>query len=85
MKQLFLVLALITLLVGLGIPSLADSHCMDDLGCVEVSPDDPIVVGAMLTVSGATSFLGEEFARWHRDCHQRSRWHGNGSRSYIGR
>ena len=60
MKQLFLVLALISLLVGLGIPSLADSHCMDDLGCVEVSPDDPIVVGAMLTVSGATSFLGED-------------------------
>ena len=60
MKRLFLVLALISLLIGLGIPSLADSHCMDDLGCVEVSPDDPIVVGAMLSVSGATSFLGED-------------------------
>jgi branched-chain amino acid transport system substrate-binding protein len=33
---------------------------MDELGCVEVGPDDPIVIGAMLSVSGATSFYGED-------------------------
>ena len=60
MKRLFLVLSLLSLLVAFSVPSLADSHCMDELGCVEIGPDDPIVVGAMLTVSGATSFLGED-------------------------
>lgn len=60
MKRLFLVLTLLSLLVAFASPSLADSHCMDELGCVEIGPDDPIVVGAMLTVSGATSFLGED-------------------------
>lgn len=60
MKRLFLVLTVISLLAAFSIPSLANMHCSDDLGCVEVGPDDPIVVGAMLTVSGATSFLGED-------------------------
>ena len=42
-------------------------------GCVEVAPDDPIVVGGMLVVSGAVSYLGEdtlggvELAILHRD------------------
>ncbi|MYD08875.1 MAG: ABC transporter substrate-binding protein [Chloroflexi bacterium] len=38
----------------------AQSVCDDPLGCVEVGPDDPIVVGAMLVVSGAVSYLGED-------------------------
>lgn len=38
----------------------ADSVCDDPLGCVEVAPDDPIVVGAMLVVSGAINYLGED-------------------------
>ena len=38
----------------------ADSVCDDPLGCVEVGPDDPIVVGAMLVVSGAINYLGED-------------------------
>lgn len=60
MKRLFLVLTLLSLLAAFSVPAFADSHCMDALGCVEIGPDDPIVVGAMLTVSGATSFLGED-------------------------
>ena len=60
MKRLFLVLTALSLLVAFSIPSMADSHCMDELGCVEVGPDDPIVIGAMLSVSGATSFYGED-------------------------
>ncbi len=60
MKRIFLVLALLSLLAAFGIPALADMHCMDELGCVEVGPDDPIVIGAMLSVSGATSFYGED-------------------------
>ncbi len=60
MKHILLVLLLVGLLVSFGVPVLADSHCMDELGCVEVGPDEPIVIGAMLSVSGATSFYGED-------------------------
>ncbi|MDE2859707.1 MAG: branched-chain amino acid ABC transporter substrate-binding protein [Chloroflexota bacterium] len=60
MKRLFLVFTLFGLLVTFGAPALADGHCMDELGCVEIGPDEPIVIGAMLSVSGATSFYGED-------------------------
>ena len=60
MKPLFLVLTVLSLLLGLSAPAIADSHCMDELGCVEVGPDDPIVIAAMLSLSGATSFYGED-------------------------
>jgi branched-chain amino acid transport system substrate-binding protein len=60
MKRLFVILTLLSLLAAFVVPAFADSHCMDELGCVEIGPDEPVVVGAMLTVSGATSFLGED-------------------------
>lgn len=60
MKRLFFVLTLLALLVAFSVPAFADGHCDDEIGCVVVGPDDPIVVGAMLTTSGATSFLGED-------------------------
>ena len=50
-------LLLLLLLAGLG---LAQAGCDDELGCVELGPDDPIVVGAMLADSGATAFFGED-------------------------
>ncbi len=62
-----------SLLAVYAYPALADEHCDDRLGCVEVGLDDPIVVGAMLVVSGAVSYLNEdslsgiEFAILHRD------------------
>lgn len=34
--------------------------CTDNLGCIEVAPGDPIVLGAMLTHSGANAFFGED-------------------------
>ena len=60
MKRLLFVLALLSMLSLLSFTALAEGHCDDELGCVVVGPDDPIVVGAMLTTSGATSFLGED-------------------------
>ena len=60
MKRLFSVLFLLSFLVAFSIPAFAQGDCMDELGCVEVGPDDPVVVGAMLSVSGATSFYGED-------------------------
>lgn len=68
--RVFSALALSLMLVP---PYAADNVCDDPLGCVEVGPDDPIVVGAMLVVSGAVSYLGEdslggvELAILHRD------------------
>ena len=60
MRKTLLTLTMLSLLLAFVMPTLADGHCMDALGCVEVGPDEPIVVGAMLTVSGATSFYGED-------------------------
>lgn len=49
-----------SLLLIILLPVSADAACDDPLGCVEVGPDDPIVVGAMLVVSGAINYLGED-------------------------
>ena len=46
--------------LALGLPALAQSECADAIGCVEVGPDDPVVIGAMLASSGATAFFGED-------------------------
>ena len=49
-----------SLLAILSLPAAAQTVCDDPLGCVEVAPDDPIVIGAMLVVSGAINYLGED-------------------------
>lgn len=59
MKRLFFVLTVLALFVTFSIPVFA-IECGDPLGCVFVEEGEPIVVGAMLTTSGATSFLGED-------------------------
>ena len=46
-------------LAFLAAPAFAQS-CSDALGCVELNDDDPIVIGYMLTTSGATAFLGDD-------------------------
>jgi branched-chain amino acid transport system substrate-binding protein len=35
-------------------------ECTDAIGCVELAPDDPVHIASMLTISGATAFLGED-------------------------
>ena len=50
----------ISLLAIFLLPLSADAVCDDPLGCIELEPDDPIVVGAMLVVSGAINYLGED-------------------------
>ncbi|MEZ4615024.1 MAG: branched-chain amino acid ABC transporter substrate-binding protein [Caldilineaceae bacterium] len=34
--------------------------CTDEIGCLEIAPDEPIHLAYMLTISGATAFLGED-------------------------
>lgn len=61
MKRFLLVLALMSAFMVLAIPTVvAQDDCEDELGCVVVGPDDPIVIGYMLTVSGPTAFLGTD-------------------------
>ncbi|MEO1289865.1 MAG: branched-chain amino acid ABC transporter substrate-binding protein [Chloroflexota bacterium] len=61
MKRFLLVLALVSALVLLALPTVvAQDACDDEIGCVVIGPNDPVVIGSMLTVSGPTAFLGED-------------------------
>ncbi len=60
MNRYLRLLLMLTLLLALGAPALADGHCMDELGCVEVGPDDPIVIASILAMSGPASFYGAD-------------------------
>ena len=57
-KSLIFLLCALILMTFSVMPAVADGHCDDPLGCVELGPDDPIVIGTMLVVSGANSALG---------------------------
>ena len=35
-------------------------ECMDPIGCAEIASDEPVHIAYMLTISGATAFLGED-------------------------
>lgn len=59
MKKLVVSLVLTLALAGFGAMALADDACADELGCVKVGPDDSIVVGGLLRLSGSPSFAGE--------------------------
>lgn len=54
------IILILALMVGTAAPAGADSDCEDPLGCVEVPHGDPVAVGAMLVVSGAVNYLGED-------------------------
>jgi branched-chain amino acid transport system substrate-binding protein len=64
-KKLFLLLGLLVL-IALALsackaaPAKEEFVCEDPIGCVTVAPDEPIHIAYMLTISGATAFLGED-------------------------
>ena len=35
-------------------------ECTDEIGCVELAPDDNVHIASMLTISGATAYLGDD-------------------------
>lgn len=35
-------------------------ECTDEIGCVEIAPDEPVRIGYLQSISGATAFLGED-------------------------
>jgi len=60
-KRLSFVLALL-IVAGLLLAACgpAPFECADAIGCVDIAPDEPIHIAYMLTISGATAFLGED-------------------------
>jgi branched-chain amino acid transport system substrate-binding protein len=49
------------LLVALALGACAQAYeCDDPIGCVDVAPDEPVHMAYMLTISGATAFLGDD-------------------------
>ena len=59
-RRNWLRLILVFALAACSLPLLAQAECLDELGCVELGADDPVVIGAMLAQSGATAFFGED-------------------------
>ena len=63
MKRFLFILALISALVMLAVPvTMAQDSCEDEIGCVEIGADDPIVIATMLVRSGPNALLGEDSA-----------------------
>ena len=62
-KRLFVLLATLIvasiLLAACGGPAF---ECADAIGCVDIAPDEPVKIAYMLTISGATAYLGEDSA-----------------------
>jgi branched-chain amino acid transport system substrate-binding protein len=60
-KRLFAMLAaLIVASMLLTACGGAQFECADAIGCVDIAPDEPIHIAYMLTISGATAFLGQD-------------------------
>ncbi|MGB1288406.1 MAG: branched-chain amino acid ABC transporter substrate-binding protein [Aggregatilineales bacterium] len=61
MKKLMILVLLLGLLIvpGIGV-NFAQDDCDDEIGCVVLAEDDPVVVGYLLALSGPVSFLGED-------------------------
>ena len=58
----FSILLLLGLVFSLALSACggAAPECEDEIGCVEIAPDEPVRLAYMLTISGATAFLGED-------------------------
>lgn len=60
MKRVLPILLILSLFFVATSVHAAQLECTDAIGCVEIAPDEPITIGYMLTISGATAFLGED-------------------------
>jgi branched-chain amino acid transport system substrate-binding protein len=59
-RLLFVILGLLIFSVFLTACGGAAFECEDEIGCIDIAPDEPIHISYMLTISGATAFLGED-------------------------
>lgn len=58
LKRISAILLLLAVFTVMTAPVIAQD-CDDPLGCVVLRSDDPVTIAYMLTISGATAFLGE--------------------------
>ncbi|MCF6277711.1 MAG: branched-chain amino acid ABC transporter substrate-binding protein [Anaerolineales bacterium] len=56
----FSVLVLLGLILSACGPKATAFECTDAIGCLDIGPDEPVHLAYMLTISGATAFLGED-------------------------
>lgn len=54
----YLILFFAIMAIGLAACTGAALECTDDLGCVEVGPDDPIIIASALVITGPNESLG---------------------------
>ncbi len=59
MKHLYVLLSLTLVACAFGAVTIASDDCSDALGCIEVGPDDNIVIGGILRLSGPRPWTGE--------------------------
>lgn len=58
MKRLCLLTFLLVVTVAFGAASLADDGCADAFGCIVIAPDEPIIFGGLLRLSGPEPWTG---------------------------
>ena len=59
MKSFFISLFLTLILTAFSAATFSGDECADDLGCVEIAPDENIVIGGILRLSGPKPWTGE--------------------------
>ncbi len=59
MKRYFPLLVLVFAIAAYSAVAHANGDCADALGCVEIAPDENIVIGGLLRLSGSPSLAGE--------------------------
>ena len=59
MNRFFISLFLTLVFGAFGVVTFAGDGCVDDLGCVEIGPDENIVVGGILRLSGPKPWTGQ--------------------------
>lgn len=57
---LFALLMVASMVLSACGPSAPTFECTDAIGCLKIGPDEPVHLAYMLTISGATAFLGED-------------------------
>jgi branched-chain amino acid transport system substrate-binding protein len=61
MTKKFLFTIAVVMIAALALTACGSTfECDDAIGCVDIAPDEPVHIGYMLTISGATAFLGED-------------------------
>ena len=59
MKRVIVSLFLMLVFGAFGAATFASDECVDELGCVEIGPDENIVVGGILRLSGPKPWTGQ--------------------------